>query len=149
MFGGERAGLTNEAVMLADAILTYPVNPAFHSLNLAQAVTVFAYEWGAGAAYPLPEGFSTPAPDVASREKLQGLIAHLEDELDAAGFFWPPLKAGPMKLNLRAMLTRAGLTDQEVSTLRGAIKAIANGPRRRAREVRAREQDEARKKGEG
>ncbi len=146
MFGGERAGLTNEAVALADAIVTYPVDPAFSSLNLAQAVAVFAYEWGAGAGHPLSEGFAAPAPDAASRAELQGLVDHLEDELEAAGFFWPPVKAGQMKLNLRHTLARAGLTSQEVSTLRGAIKAIASGPRRRVRELRARQADAARGK---
>lgn len=146
MFGAEQAGLTNESVALADAIVTYPVDPEFSSLNLAQAVALFAYEWGAGAGHELPQGFTAPDLVPAPREELAGLIAQLEDELDAAGFFWPPIKAEPMKINLRSTLVRARLTSQEVATLRGAIKAIANGPRRRARELRAREADAARRK---
>jgi tRNA/rRNA methyltransferase len=143
MFGGEQAGLTNDSVALADAIVTYPVVPGFSSLNLAQAVAVFAYEWGAGEGRAPPAGFAPEELAPATREELAGLIAQLEDELDAAGFFWPPIKTEPMKLNLRSTLARAGLTSQEVATLRGAIKAIANGPRRRARELRAREADAA------
>lgn len=145
MFGSEQSGLDNDAVALADAIVTYPVNPGFWSLNLAQAVAVFSYEWGAAAGPGLPERFrSAPAEGVegpATREELMGLIAHFEEELDASGFFWPPIKAELMKQNLRSTLTRQVLTSQEVSTLRGAIKSIAQGPRRRVRELRAREAD--------
>jgi tRNA/rRNA methyltransferase len=146
MFGGEQAGLTNESVALADAIVTYPVDPEFSSLNLAQAVAVFSYEWGAGADREPPKGFLDQALVPAPREELAGLIAQLEDELDAAGFFWPPIKTEQMKLNLRSTLARAGLTSQEITTLRGAIKSIANGPRRRVRELRAREADAAAKR---
>ena len=110
------------------------------------SVLVFAYEWGASADAPLPKGFALDAPPPASRDELAGFIAQLEDELDDAGFFWPPVKAGMMKRNLRSLLARIGLTSQEVATLRGAIKAIAEGPRRRARELRAREEDAARAK---
>ncbi len=45
LFGRERTGLENDEVSLADAIVTYPVNPAFASLNLAQAVLLMGYEW--------------------------------------------------------------------------------------------------------
>ena len=44
LFGRERNGLENDEVALADVILTLPVNPAFASLNLAQAVVIVAYE---------------------------------------------------------------------------------------------------------
>ena len=45
LFGRERWGLENDEVGLADRIVTFPVNPAFASLNLAQAVLIVAYEW--------------------------------------------------------------------------------------------------------
>ena len=45
LFGRERAGLLNEEVALSDFIITFPVNPAFASLNLAQAVLLMGYEW--------------------------------------------------------------------------------------------------------
>src|SRR5919108_70419 len=45
VFGRERIGLENHEVARADAIVTLPVNPAFASLNLAQAVVIVAYEW--------------------------------------------------------------------------------------------------------
>jgi len=148
MYGTEKSGLSNEDVGLADAIVTYPVNSDFSSLNLAQSVAVFAYEWGAGLDTPLPEGFDAETPDPAAKADLDGLMVYLEEELDAAGFFWPPLKAEQMKRNLRGTFARAGLTTQEVSTFRGAMKAIAEGPRRRAREAKAKAEDAARRAGQ-
>ena len=65
MFGRERYGLENHEVALADRILTLPVNPAFASLNLAQAVVIVAYEWfklaGTGQPFAMPVK-SKPAP---------------------------------------------------------------------------------------
>src|SRR5690606_9560289 len=68
MFGPERTGLTNEDLTLADEILTYPVDPGFASINLAQAVLLFGYEWriagfeSEGAALPLADARPVPAP---------------------------------------------------------------------------------------
>lgn len=124
MFGAEASGLSNAEIALADAILTLPVDPAFSSLNLAQAVAVTAYEWRAGD--PPPDTFGD-APRPADKAALSGLQAHLEEELERAGFFFPPEKADLMRRNLRAALARGGLTEQEISTLRGAIKALSRG----------------------
>ncbi len=53
LFGPERAGLINDHVTLADTVLSVPLNPAFSSLNLAQAVLLVGYEWfAAGEAAP-------------------------------------------------------------------------------------------------
>lgn len=128
MFGGEKSGLPNEAVALADAILTYPVNPAFASLNLAQAVAVFAHAWGTreglgGRFEGGGDGVGTPAP----RQDLFAMFEHFEAELERAGFFHPPEKTALMRQNLRNALVRAGWTEQEVRTFRGAIKALSLG----------------------
>ena len=45
LFGPERTGLENDEVALADEIITFPANPAYASLNLAQAVLLVGYEW--------------------------------------------------------------------------------------------------------
>jgi len=127
MFGAERTGLTNDEIAQADMVLTIPVNPAFGSLNLAQAVVVAGYEWFMAAdatpAARLDYGKSVPA----TRKELNGLFDHLENELDISGFLYPPDKRPSMVRNLRAIFERAALSDQEVRTLRGAIKAIAKG----------------------
>src|ERR1700757_38299 len=60
LIGPERTGLLNDDVALADTVLTVPLNPAFSSLNLAQAVLIVGYEWftsgGAGPAEILRRG---------------------------------------------------------------------------------------------
>lgn len=136
VFGGEKSGLPNEAVALCEAILTYPVNPAFSSLNLAQAVGVFCHQWGVSAG--LGGKFAGKAEGVgepASREDLVAMFEHFEAELERAGYFYPPEKTPVMVTNLRNALVRAQWTQQEVRTFRGAIKALSLG-RGRARVVR-------------
>ena len=127
LFGGERAGLPNEAVALADAILSYPVNPSFASLNLAQAVALLAHAYAEADASGPPAAFADPVDVPAPREELVGMMEHFEEELDRAGFFFPEAKRAPITQNLRNAFTRAGWTAQEVSTFRGAIKALAVG----------------------
>jgi len=128
LFGPEKAGLTNADTVLADAILTYPVNPAFQSLNLAQAVNIFAYIWASGedGGAP-PELFQKEISGVADRADLVRMFEHLENELEDSGFFYPPEKRILMEQNIRAPFTRAKLTAQEVQTLRGIIKALSKG----------------------
>jgi tRNA/rRNA methyltransferase len=64
----------------------------------------------------------------ANKAELFGLFAHLEAELDRTGFLFPPDKRPAMVRNLRNMLARASFTEQDVRTLRGVIKALAQGP---------------------
>ena len=127
LFGPEKAGLTNADVVLADAILTYPVNPAFQSLNLAQAVNLFAFLWAQSGDVQVPDIFDDVRSEVAPREDLVRLFEHLEDELDKAGFFFPAAKRMLMQQNIRAPLTRAKMSEQEVRTFRGIVKALAKG----------------------
>ena len=128
LFGPEKAGLKNSDAVLADAILTYPVNPAFQSLNLAQAVNIFAYIWvSAEDGGSPPDLFQKELSSVAEREDLVRMFEHLEDELQDSGFFYPPEKRALMAQNIRAPFTRAKLTVQEVQTLRGVIKALSIG----------------------
>lgn len=128
LFGPEKAGLKNADVVLADAILTYPVNPAFQSLNLAQAVNIFSYIWASAEDGGVPpELFQRDISGVADREDLVRMFEHLEDELQDSGFFYPPEKRALMAQNIRAPYTRAMLTVQEVQTMRGIIKALSKG----------------------
>lgn len=129
LFGPERTGLENDEIALADAIVTFPVNPAYASLNLAQAVLLMGYEWmraSAGVAPPFqPIERSPPAP----REQVLAFFDYLEGELDRCGFFRPPGKAPVMRRNMRNIFHRIGLTEQDVRTLRGAMVRLAEGPR--------------------
>jgi tRNA/rRNA methyltransferase len=123
LFGRERWGLSNEEIALSDAIVTLPVEAAFASLNIAQAVLVLAYEWrrasGGGALL-----FGQPERVQASKADMAGLFDHLETALDEAGFFKTEAKRPTMVTNIRTMLGRAGFTAQEVRTLRGIIAAL-------------------------
>lgn len=130
LFGRERTGLENDDVSLCDAILTFPVDPAFASLNLAQAVLLVGYEW-ARVATALPLPFATdPGTPPATREAVASLFDFMEAELEAAGFY-PPDKKPSMSRNMRDMFHRMAMSEQDVRTWRGAIRALAEGRLRR------------------
>jgi len=131
LFGNERAGLANDEVALADCIVTIPTDgDGFSSLNLGQAVLLLGYEWFKADDETPPEridhGEQLPAP----REELILLFEHLEEELEKGGFLFPPGNRPGMIRNLRSILHRAELTDQEVRTLRGVIVALTKGKKR-------------------
>lgn len=129
LFGRERTGLENDDVSLADAILTFPVDPAHASLNLAAAVMLTGYEWTRTIGRGLP--FATnPETAPARREAVVSFFDYLEAELDAAGFY-PPDKRPIMSRNMRDMIHRMNLTEQDVRTWRGAVRALAEGRARR------------------
>ncbi len=127
LFGPEAAGLESDEVAKADAILTLPVNPGFASLNLANAVAVFAFAMAeARQESDAPPWFQTESTP-ATQEELEALFLHLEQELERGRFFHPLDKAPLMKRNLRALFLRARLSEQEARTFRGVIKALTVG----------------------
>ena len=130
LFGREKSGLHNEDIAVSKAIVAVPVNPAFASLNLAQAVLILAYEWLLAGDDTPDRDFRQGATRPATHEELMGLFEHLETELDAGGFLYPPEKRPAMVRNVRNIFSRAGLMEQEVRTLRGIVSALTK-PRRR------------------
>jgi len=124
LFGRERWGLYNEEVALADAIVTLPVEAAFASLNIAQAVLIFAYEWRRQSEAGRELLFTEMLAEPATKGELLKLFEHLERSLDEAGFFTAPDKRPTVVNNLRAMLSRGTLSGQEVRTLHGVISSI-------------------------
>lgn len=124
LFGRERWGLNNEEVALADAIVTLPVESAFASLNIAQAVLIMAYEWRRQSDLGKSLPFEGAMADSASKGQLLGLFEQLEEALDRAGFFTAPDKRPTVVNNLRTMLSRGTLSAQEVRTLRGVISSL-------------------------
>jgi tRNA/rRNA methyltransferase len=122
LFGRERWGLTNEEVALADEIVTFPVNPAFASLNIAQAVLLMSYEWMKTSMEDDSETLFEPlAQSQGTKEQLFGLFDQVEEALDARGYFRPEGKKPRMIDNLRAVLSRRALTAQEIDVLRGVF----------------------------
>ena len=130
LFGNERAGLDNDEISLCDAVITIPT-AQFASLNLGQAVLLNAYEWFRAAdTTPASRIEHGPIHRKPTREELIQLFEHLERELEASGFLFPPEKHDAMVRAIRATLHRARLTYQEVQTVRGMIVALARGKHR-------------------
>lgn len=122
LFGPERSGLETDDVALARAIVTVPINPAFGSLNLAQAVILCAYEWSKTRplVQPTSENLLPPAPQA----ELEGLIGHFERLLEPAGYFHPPSRAAATRRTLRGLLTKPGWNHLEIRTMRGVLSAL-------------------------
>lgn len=122
LFGPERSGLETADVALARTIVTVPINPAFGSINLAQAVILVAYEWSklAELAQPTEEELLPPAP----QDELEELIAHFTRLLTPEGYFLPLSRAEATQTNLRTILTKPGWNHLEVRTLRGVLSAL-------------------------
>ena len=129
LFGPERSGLTNDDVALADTLLEVPLNPAFASLNLAQAVLVIGHEWFQAANDSEARRLETCGAPPADKAELINFFQRLENALDEAGFLHPPEKRPVMVRNLRNMIQRMTPTDQDLRTLHGIISAL-RGDRR-------------------
>ncbi len=125
LFGPERAGLENEDVVLANAIVTVPVNPDFASLNLGQCVLLMGYEWRRQTELSEPVVQEMARTEFASALEVEKLGDHFEERLEAAGFFFPEPKVPGMKASLRNMWSRLGLTRAEVQTFHGMLRQIA------------------------
>ncbi len=124
LFGPERAGLDNDDVVRANAVISVPTNPAYGSLNLAQCVLLLAWEWQRAGGVPAAD-YRIPGGRRASGVEVDRLVGHLVERLDATGFFFPEAKRPSMVANLDNLLRRAPLTDADVRTLHGVIRALA------------------------
>lgn len=128
LFGPERSGLSVDDIAAVRTLVTFKTARDFASLNLAQAVLLMAHEWHEAVQPPSP---AAKSPEPAPHEELAGLIAHLDSELAKAGYYHVPARTPATRRTLAAMLTRWELTSQDIRTLRGIIRALAEGPRRR------------------
>jgi tRNA/rRNA methyltransferase len=129
LFGPERAGLETGDVALANAIVTVPINPAFGSLNLAQAVIVLAYEWSKTSRLAVPP--TRELEPTAPHGELEGLVGQLDRELAAKGYFHPAERTEATRNTLRTIFTKTGWSSREVKAIRGVIRALSSPPRKR------------------
>ena len=134
LFGPERAGLDNDEMARADALIRYPLNPSFMSLNLAQAVMILAYEWWMAADETPPVALMTNETRVATKGELENFLTHLVAELDACGFLRNLPKRPGMVRNIRHFFQRGEVTEQELRTLHGVVTELAVGRRERGRD---------------
>jgi tRNA/rRNA methyltransferase len=125
LFGPERTGLVNEDMVHADTVLSIPLNPQFSSLNVAQAVLLVAYEWAAAGEATAAERMSDHSTRPATKDELVNLFSHLERALDESGFLRNKAMRPAMVNNLRALLQRSAMTEQEVRSFHGVIKYLA------------------------
>jgi tRNA/rRNA methyltransferase len=124
MFGPERAGLENDDIARADAIISVPVNTDSPSLNLAQCVLLVAYEWQRASQETVPEMDGLAKTEFATGMEIEKLGDHFEDRLTTAGFFFPQTKAEGMKQNLRNMWSRLPLTRADVQSFHGMLRQM-------------------------
>ena len=127
LFGPERAGLDRDDLAHADALVRYPLNPGFDSLNLAQAVMVMAYEWWVAADATPAAILATNESAIAPKAALELFLHHLVAELDACGFLRNAPKRPGMVRNLRHLFQRGEVTEQELRTLHGVVTELARG----------------------
>ncbi len=133
LFGPERAGLDNDDMACADALIRYPLNPGFMSLNLAQAVMIMAYEWWTAEDQTVPRRLMTNETRVATKAELENFLTHLVDQLDACGFLRNQPKRPGMVRNIRHLFQRGEVTQQELRTMHGVVTELAIGRRQRGR----------------
>lgn len=133
LFGAERAGLDSDEMAHADALIRYPLNPAFMSLNVAQAVMVLAYEWWTAAETAPPRTLMTNETRVATKGQVENFLTQLVDQLDACGFLRNRPKRPGMVRNIRHFFQRGEVTEQELRTLHGIVTELATGRRARGR----------------
>ncbi len=124
LFGPERAGLENEDIACANAIINVPVNPKFASLNLAQCVLLTGYEWQRATVEAQAERVEMAGADWADQREVEALATHYEERLEQAGFFFPEHKAESMKINLRNMWSRMPLTGADAKMLHGVMRQM-------------------------
>jgi tRNA/rRNA methyltransferase len=124
LFGPERAGLENDDIARADAIISVPTNPNFPSLNLAQCVLLCAYEWRRAQGNLPPEIMEMARTKFATGAEITALGDHIEARLDEAGFFFPVEKSDGMRRNLRQIWSRLPLTQADVQTLHGMFRQM-------------------------
>ncbi len=127
LFGPERAGLENEDIAGANALISVPVNPDFPSLNLAQCVLLMAYEWRRARGKVELARMELAKTKWAEAIEVEKLAQHYEECLEDAGFFFPEAKAPGMKVNLRNMWSRFSLTRADVQMLHGVLRQLVRG----------------------
>ncbi len=131
LFGPERTGLENDDIALATTLVTIPLNPAFSSLNLAQATLLLCYSWlSADNPYHTARDQDDDVSPPASSGQIENFLNQMEGELEDAGFFRSEAHRPTLLRNIRNYFFRSAPTEQEVRTLHGII-ATLGGKRRR------------------
>jgi tRNA (cytidine32/uridine32-2'-O)-methyltransferase len=122
LFGGERNGLSNDALERCHALIRIPCARGYASLNLAQAVQILAYEIHMAG----PRDAVDAPPQPATADEMRALDAHLERVMRSSGFMHDA-NAAQLGVRLRRLFARARPDDGEVRILRGWLAAMERG----------------------
>ncbi|MGR4000834.1 MAG: RNA methyltransferase [Alphaproteobacteria bacterium] len=129
LFGPERTGLENDEIVRAEKVICVPLAEGAHSLNLAQAVLLVSWcfwRCRSGTDSALLEGGGAKAdPDPAHRVELDGFLARLDHDLCASGYYPPTETADAMRRSLVSFFVRATPSAQEIRSLEGVLRALA------------------------
>lgn len=131
LFGAEKSGLSNEEITQCNEIITAPLNKEFSSLNLAQCVVLWCYEYAQTALQELARPWEAHEPDdgPAARQEVQRFLEQLDAALTTAGYYRHADKRPLMQRGLHNIFTNAPLSQQQVRTLRGVVSAFEYGMR--------------------
>jgi tRNA/rRNA methyltransferase len=125
VFGNETFGLSNEEVDRCQMIAMIPANPAYSSINVAQAIQLAAYE-----VMMAVQGFvvtDTPPRPASSIGEVEGFLQHLESAAVSADFL-DPAEPKRFMTRMRRLFMRARLEPEEVAILRGVLAALMKKP---------------------
>jgi TrmH family RNA methyltransferase len=131
LFGPEASGLDGESIARADTLVRFPTNPDFASLNLAQAVLLFGWEWRRVEGITQSDSDEDQSEGVASRDHLDHFLGRLFDGLEEKGFFLTEELRPHTERSLRGLFSRARATEREIQLLQGVLTALQEGERSR------------------
>lgn len=132
LFGPERAGLTSDYVAMANAKITVPLNPDFSSLNLSQCVLLIGYEWFQSKDETPDNQIRMGKSRPAKKEEFQNFFHRFDLALEESGYYTSPDMRPSIMRNLQTTLGRAELTEQEIRTWHGVVKALVSGRGKKA-----------------
>lgn len=127
VFGSERVGLENDELSLCQARIEIPSNPAFSSLNLAQAVQICSYEVRRSALAFELSAANSPLNALADRraipasaDEFEHFFEHYTRMLSNIEFFGTK---APEKVltRLRRLFQRAEPDSRELQIMRGIL----------------------------
>lgn len=122
VFGPERTGLENEEISWCDTLITIPTAPEKRSINIAQAAVIIGYEWWRQQSER--QDVSLALDEMAPKAEWEAMFSQLESYLDQADYFRAADRKPTMWLNLRNMLMRSRMSEQELRSFRGLIRSL-------------------------
>ena len=123
VFGREHSGLSNEELDRCHALLRIPTDADYHSLNLAAAVQVTAWELREAALAMNGGEVAGSAREMVPAADMEGFYAHLEQLLVEVEYLDRSMPRLLMR-RLRRLFNRTCPDRAELNILRGILSAV-------------------------